>query len=60
MASSWWLLVTFLAGSYAGILMMAMLAVSRDAGDDEHSLIARSSVGPQPELEEGSLTRGEI
>lgn len=60
MVSSWWLLGSFLAGGYAGILLMAMLAVSRDTGDDTHRLIAYSRGGPQPEVEDGSLTRGEI
>ena len=58
MVSSWWLLVSFLAGGYAGFLLLAMLAVSRDADDD--SLIARSRGSPQPEVEEGSLTHGEV
>lgn len=60
MVSSWWLLASFLAGGYAGILLMAMLAVSRDSSDDAHSLIALSRGGPQPEVEDGSLTRGQI
>ena len=60
MVSSWWLLASFLAGGYAGILLMAMLAVSRDTGEDARSLIARSRGGPQPEVENGSLTRSEI
>jgi len=58
MVSSWWLLVSFLAGGYAGFLLLAMLAVSRNADDD--SLTARSRGGPQPEVEEGSLTHGEV
>ena len=60
MVSWWWLLASFLAGGYAGILLMAMLAVSRDTGDDAQRLIAQSRAGLQPEVEDGSLTRGEI
>jgi hypothetical protein len=60
MVSTWWLLVSFLAGGYAGVLLMAMLAVSRDADDEAHSLIARSRGSPQPEVEEGSLNHGEV
>jgi hypothetical protein len=60
MVSTWWLLVSFLAGGYAGVLLMAMLAVSRDADDEAYSLIARSRGSPQPEVEEGSLNHGEV
>jgi hypothetical protein len=60
MVSSWWLLVSFLAGGYAGFLLLAMLAVSRGTDDDTHSLIARGRGSPQPEVEEGSLTHGQV
>ena len=30
MVSAWWLLLAFLIGSYAGILVMAVMAVAKD------------------------------
>ena len=30
MVSAWWLLLAFLVGSYAGILVMAVMAVAKD------------------------------
>jgi hypothetical protein len=30
MVSAWWLLLAFLIGSYAGILIMAVMAVAKD------------------------------
>jgi hypothetical protein len=30
MISAWWLILAFLLGSYAGILVMALLAAARD------------------------------
>jgi hypothetical protein len=29
--SAWWLLLTFFAGGYAGILLMALMAVARES-----------------------------
>ncbi len=30
MVSAWWLLLAFLVGAYAGILVMAVMAVAKD------------------------------
>ena len=60
MVSSWWLLVSFVAGGYAGFLLLAMLEVSRHTGDDARSQIARRRRGPRPEAKEGSLTHSEV
>jgi hypothetical protein len=38
MVSTWWLVLTFLAGGYAGFLLFAMLNVSRYTSDDEEPL----------------------
>jgi hypothetical protein len=52
MVSTWWLLASFLAGSGAGVLLFALLCISRDASDDAHSMIARSHGGPRTEVKE--------
>ncbi len=59
MVSTWWLLVSFLVGGYAGLLLYALLKVSRDTGDDAHRLIVHRRGGPRPEATEETLTRGE-
>jgi hypothetical protein len=50
MVSTWWLLGSFLAGGYAGLLLFALLNISRDTSDDAHPMIARSHRGPRPEV----------
>jgi hypothetical protein len=52
MVSTWWLLASFLAGSGAGVLLFALLSISRDASDEAHSMIARSHGGPRTEVKE--------
>jgi RsiW-degrading membrane proteinase PrsW (M82 family) len=59
MVSTWWLLLTFLAGGYAGVLLCALLNVSRDTSDDLHPLIPRRRGSPRPAVKEGTLTGGE-
>jgi hypothetical protein len=53
MLSTWWLLLTFLAGGYVGFLLCAMLSVSRDTGDDAHPAIQRRRGSPRPLVKEG-------
>jgi hypothetical protein len=50
MVSTWWLLAAFLGGGYAGLLVCALLNVSRDTGDDAHLLIARRRGSLRPEV----------
>jgi hypothetical protein len=50
MVSTWWLMVSFLAGGYAGLLLFALLNVSRDTDEDAHPLHRRGS--PRPEVTE--------
>jgi hypothetical protein len=52
MVSTWWLLASFMAGGCAGLLLFALLNISRDASDDAHSMIARSHGGTRPEVKE--------
>jgi hypothetical protein len=33
--SAWWVLGAFLAGGYAGILLMALVAAAREAGAED-------------------------
>ena len=35
MVSAWWLLVTFMAGGFAGVLVMALMALAADAEREE-------------------------
>jgi hypothetical protein len=35
MVSAWWLLVTFMAGGFAGVLVMAVMALASDADRDD-------------------------
>jgi hypothetical protein len=35
MVSAWWLLVTFMAGGFAGVLVMAVMALASDRDRDE-------------------------
>ena len=35
MVSAWWLLVTFMAGGFAGVLVMAVMALAADPERDE-------------------------
>jgi len=35
MVSAWWLVVAFLAGGYAGILLMALMSISRESEEPE-------------------------
>jgi hypothetical protein len=53
MVSTWWLLLTFLAGGYVGFLLCAMLSVSRDTGDDAYPVIQRRRGSPRPLVKEG-------
>ena len=53
MVSAWWLLLTFVAGGYAGILLMALMAVARESEPESVGARrgARSSTipaGPNP------------
>lgn len=42
MVSVWWLLVTFMAGGFAGVLVMAVMALAADPdGDDLAPPVAR-------------------
>jgi phage shock protein PspC (stress-responsive transcriptional regulator) len=34
MVSVWWLLVTFMAGGFSGVLVMALMALAADPGQD--------------------------
>ncbi|MDH5287902.1 MAG: hypothetical protein OEX23_14860 [Betaproteobacteria bacterium] len=34
MVSAWWLLVTFMAGGFAGVLVMAVMALAADQQSD--------------------------
>ena len=52
MVSTWWLLASFLAGGCAGLLLFALLHISRDASDDARPVIARGHGGPRPEVKE--------
>jgi hypothetical protein len=54
MVSTWWLLVTFLVGGYAGFLLCAMLSVSRDAEEDAHPLVPHRRGSPRPAVKEGT------
>jgi hypothetical protein len=51
--SAWWLLLVFFAGGYAGILLMALMAMSRESEPESvgaHRRARGSSVpaGPNP------------
>lgn len=35
MVSAWWLLVTFMAGGFAGVLVMAVMALAADRDQEE-------------------------
>jgi hypothetical protein len=52
MVSTWWLLLAFLAGGYAGFLLCAMLSVSRDSADD--APIPRRRGSPRHAVKEGT------
>ena len=60
MVSFWWLIVSFVAGGYAGFLLLAILEVSRHTDDDARSLIVRRRGGTRPKVKAGSLTHGEV
>lgn len=34
MVSAWWLLVTFMAGGFAGVLVMAVMALAADPDEE--------------------------
>lgn len=51
MVSTWWLVLAFLGGGYAGFLLCAMLSVSRDTSDQAPRLVARRRGRPQPRPE---------
>ena len=36
MVSTWWLLVAFVGGGFAGVLLMALLHVARGLSDSQH------------------------
>lgn len=42
MVSAWWLVITFMAGGMAGVLVMAVMALAADQeSDDRISTVAR-------------------
>ena len=46
MVSAWWLLLAFFAGGYAGILLMAMLAIARQSEPAGAALRMRNESTP--------------
>jgi len=54
MISAWWLVLTFVAGGYVGLVLCAMLSVSRDASDEARPLVVRRRSGPGRAIKEGA------